>query len=100
MAGCRICFAVCNDGVLNALNRIKTNIDYGVFNVVQEAGIAALEGPQDCVRENAKHYRRRRDVLADGLARLGWDVPGPRPPCLSGHPCPGGIIVLLTSIII
>lgn len=90
MAGCRIGFAVGNAGVLEALNRIKTNIDYGVFNVVQKAGIAALEGPQDCVRENAEYYRRRRDVLVDGLAGLGWEVPRPNASMFVWAPLPKG----------
>lgn len=90
MAGCRVGFAVGNADILKALNRIKTNIDYGVFNVVQEAGIAALEGPQDCVRENAEYYRRRRDVLVNGLARLGWEVPRPRASMFVWAPLPRG----------
>ncbi|SFR01925.1 LL-diaminopimelate aminotransferase [Desulfoscipio geothermicus] len=90
MAGCRIGFAVGNAEILQGLNRVKTNIDYGVFNVVQEAGIAALEGPQDCVRENAETYRRRRDVLVDGLARLGWKVPRPRASMFVWAPLPEG----------
>ncbi len=90
MAGCRIGFAVGNAGVLRALNRIKTNIDYGVFNVVQEAGIAALEGPQDCVWENAERYRLRRDVLVDGLARLGWEVSRPKASMFVWAPLPKG----------
>ncbi len=90
MAGCRIGFAIGNAGVLSALSRIKTNIDYGVFNVVQEAGVAALEGPQDCVRENAELYRRRRDVLVDGLARLGWEVPRPKASMFVWAPLPKG----------
>ncbi|TYO97848.1 LL-diaminopimelate aminotransferase [Desulfallas thermosapovorans] len=88
MAGCRVGFAVGNAGILEALNKIKTNIDYGVFNVVQEAGVAALEGPQDCVRENAECYRRRRDVLVDGLAKLGWEVPRPKASMFVWAPLP------------
>lgn len=90
MAGCRIGFAVGNAGVLEALGRIKTNIDYGVFNVVQEAGIAALNGPQDFVRENAEAYRRRRDVLVDGLVSLGWDMPKPQASMFVWAPIPQG----------
>ncbi len=57
---------------------------------MQEAGIAALEGSQDCVRENAEHYRRRRDVLVDGLARLGWEVPRPKASMFVWAPLPKG----------
>ncbi len=90
MAGCRIGFAVGNAGVLSALNKIKTNIDYCVFNVVQLAGIAALEGPQDCVWENAEHYRRRRNILVYGLAQLDWEVLRPKASMFIWAPLPKG----------
>lgn len=90
MAGCRLGFAVGNAKVLAALHRIKTNIDYGVFNVVQEAGIAALEGPQGCVRNNAETYRKRRDIIVDGLARLGWEMPRPTASMFVWAPLPQG----------
>ncbi|GBF32740.1 aspartate aminotransferase [Desulfocucumis palustris] len=90
MAGCRIGFAVGNSTVLEALGRVKSNIDYGVFRVVQEAGIAALEGPQDCVEENARTYQRRRDILVDGLAGLGWNMPKPQASMFVWAPLPPG----------
>lgn len=90
MAGCRIGFAVGNAGVLEALRKVKSNIDYGVFKVVQEAGIAALEGPQDCVEENARAYQARRDLLVDGLAELGWSMPKPMASMFVWAPLPGG----------
>ncbi|KJS77560.1 MAG: aminotransferase [Desulfotomaculum sp. BICA1-6] len=90
MAGCRIGFAVGNPKVLSALNQVKSNIDYGVFKVIQEAGIAALEGPQECVRQNADTYQRRRDVLVHGLAELGWYVPSPGASMFLWAPLPPG----------
>ncbi|MCS5695764.1 LL-diaminopimelate aminotransferase [Desulfofundulus thermocisternus] len=90
MAGCRIGFAVGNRDVLAALSRLKSNIDYGVFRVVQEAGIAALEGPQDCVEETARTYQRRRDILVDGLVRYGWHMPKPNASMFVWAPLPGG----------
>ncbi|MBE3587148.1 MAG: LL-diaminopimelate aminotransferase [Thermoanaerobacteraceae bacterium] len=90
MAGCRIGFALGNREILGALGRIKSNIDYGVFRVVQEAGIAALEGPQDCVRETARLYQRRRDVLVDGLGRYGWLMPKPSASMFVWAPLPAG----------
>ncbi|MCF8011976.1 MAG: aminotransferase class I/II-fold pyridoxal phosphate-dependent enzyme, partial [Clostridiales bacterium] len=60
MAGCRIGFAVGNSQILEPLGRIKSNIDFGVFKAIQEAGIAALEGNQDCVERNASNYQARR----------------------------------------
>ena len=78
MAGCRCGFAVGNAEVLKALACIKSNIDYGVFSVVQEGAIAALTGPQDAVTENALIYQIRRDVLVEGLAKLGWNIKKPQ----------------------
>ncbi|MEW6697845.1 MAG: LL-diaminopimelate aminotransferase [Bacillota bacterium] len=89
MAGCRIGFAVGNAGVLQALGRIKSNIDYGVFAAVQEAGIAALTGDQACVRQTAAAYQRRRDILVEGLGKLGWQVPKPQASMFIWAPLPG-----------
>ena len=78
MAGWRIGFMVGNKDLVNALARMKSYHDYGSFTPVQVAAIAALEGPQDCVREIAAKYQRRRDVLVKGLAEAGWKVDVPR----------------------
>ncbi len=90
MAGCRIGFAVGNREVISTLKRLKSNIDYGVFYAVQEAGIAALDGPQQCVEENAGAYQRRRDLLVDGLASLGWKMPKPKASMFVWAPLPAG----------
>ncbi|MTI79446.1 MAG: aminotransferase class I/II-fold pyridoxal phosphate-dependent enzyme [Firmicutes bacterium] len=90
MAGCRCGFAVGNAEVLAELAKIKSNIDYGVFSVVQDGAIAALTGPQDCVAENARIYERRRDVLVDGLTDLGWIMPKPRASMFVWAPLPKG----------
>ncbi|MHB8917840.1 MAG: LL-diaminopimelate aminotransferase [Desulfocucumaceae bacterium] len=90
MAGCRIGFAVGNREVISSLQKLKSNVDYGVFYVVQEAGIAALEGDQACVQENARAYQRRRDVLVDGLASIGWNMPKPRASMFVWAPLPQG----------
>ena len=90
MAGCRVGFAVGNAGVLATLARLKSNIDYGVFRVVQEAGVAALEGPQDCVGEMARIYQERRDILVDGLQKLGWGMPKPSSSMFVWAPLPSG----------
>lgn len=70
--------AVGNAEILAGLGRVKTNVDSGVFNAVQEAAITALQGPQDCVREACSVYQERRDVLISGLRDLGFDVPSPK----------------------
>jgi LL-diaminopimelate aminotransferase len=78
MTGWRIAAALGNASVIRGLGRIKTNLDSGVFQPVQYAGIAALESNQDCVTENNRIYSERRDILVEGLKRLGWDVEKPK----------------------
>ncbi|HYA60395.1 MAG TPA: alanine transaminase [Burkholderiaceae bacterium] len=78
MAGWRIGFMVGNSDLVAALARIKSYHDYGTFTPIQVASIAALEGPQECVRDIAQQYQRRRDVLVKGLRDIGWMVDVPR----------------------
>ena len=78
MPGWRLAFACGNPRVIHALARIKSYLDYGVFQPVQIAAIIALEGDQACVGETVEVYRRRRDTLVNGLNRLGWPVERPR----------------------
>ncbi len=78
MAGWRIGFMVGNADLVAALARIKSYHDYGSFTPVQVAAIAALEGDQQCVRDIAATYQRRRDVLVKGLHEAGWPVATPR----------------------
>jgi alanine-synthesizing transaminase len=77
MPGWRVGFAAGNRKLVAALARIKSYLDYGAFTPVQVAAAAALNGPQDCVREIRELYRQRRDVLVSGLAQAGWNVPSP-----------------------
>ena len=78
MAGWRLGFACGNAKMIGALARIKSYLDYGVFQPIQIAGIVALEGPQACVADTRETYRKRRDVLVTGLRRLGWSVEKPK----------------------
>ncbi len=78
MTGWRIGFAVGRGEIVQALGQIKSNIDSGAFQAIQLAGITALEGDQSCVRQAVDIYRRRRDVLVDGLAKLGLRVTRPK----------------------
>lgn len=78
MAGWRLGFVCGNRAMIHALARIKSYLDYGAFQPIQIAGIIALEAEQRCVREIVEVHRRRRDVLVDGLNKLGWTVPRPR----------------------
>jgi len=78
MPGWRVGFMCGNKELVAALARIKSYLDYGTFTPIQIAAIAALEGPQECVAEIAEMYRKRRDVLCDGLAAAGWPVEKPK----------------------
>ncbi len=78
MPGWRMGFCVGNPVLVDALTRIKSYLDYGIFQPIQIASTVALNGPDDCVKEICDIYRTRRDVLIDGLKRTGWDVPPPK----------------------
>ncbi len=74
MTGWRVGALVGNRTLVQALGKVKTNVDSGIFQAVQQAGIAALDGDQACVDRNNEIYLRRRDVLVEGLRSLGWEV--------------------------
>ena len=78
MPGWRVGFMVGNPVLVAALARLKGYFDYGTFTPIQVASIAALEGPQECVAEICEIYRKRRDVLVEGLNKLGWPVQSPK----------------------
>jgi len=78
MAGWRVGFMVGNRDLVAALARIKSYHDYGTFTPLQVAAIAALEGDQQCVKDIAAQYQRRRDVLVKGLHEAGWMVESPK----------------------
>lgn len=78
MAGWRVGFCVGNKNIVYALTRIKSYLDYGMFQPIQIASIIALNGPQDCVSEITEIYKGRRDALVDGLQRVGWNIEKPK----------------------
>jgi alanine-synthesizing transaminase len=78
MPGWRVGFMVGNPVLVSALARLKSYFDYGTFTPIQVASIAALEGPQDCVHDICEIYRVRRNVLVEGLNKLGWHIPLPK----------------------
>ncbi len=90
MTGWRIGFVVGNREVLAGLGRVKTNVDSGVFQAVQEAGIAALTGPQDYVAQIRAVYQERRDLVVAGLRKLGLPVTPPRATFFVWAPVPDG----------
>ncbi len=88
MPGWRIGFAVGNSKIIAALSRMKSYLDYGMFQPLQIAGIIALKGPQDCVKEIVEMYQSRRDTLCDGLSRIGWHVEKPKATMFVWAPIP------------
>ncbi|MBU1291184.1 LL-diaminopimelate aminotransferase, partial [bacterium] len=74
MTGWRLGFAVGNQEAISALSVIKTNIDSGVFKAIQQAGIEALTGPQDNIEKMNNIYTGRRNVVINGLNKLGWNL--------------------------
>jgi alanine-synthesizing transaminase len=78
MPGWRVGFCVGNREIVGALGKIKSYLDYGIFQPLQIASIIALNGPQDCVKETVQRYQKRRNVLVNGLNRIGWAVDLPR----------------------
>jgi alanine-synthesizing transaminase len=77
MAGWRVGFCVGNAAMVQALTRVKSYLDYGIFQPIQIAAAHALRAGQECVAETRETYRRRRDALAGALQENGWPVPVP-----------------------
>ncbi len=77
MPGWRVGFCVGNKKIIGALAKIKSYLDYGIFQPIQVASIIALNGPQECVKEILETYQKRRNVLVKGLNRIGWKVDMP-----------------------
>lgn len=88
MPGWRVGFMCGNKELVAALARIKSYLDYGTFTPIQIAAITALEGPQDCLIEISEMYRKRRDVLCEGLTAAGWPVPKPKATMFVWAPIP------------
>ena len=78
MAGARAGFALGNAEIIGKLKLLKSNIDYGIFIPIQRGAMAALDGPQECVKATAAVYQRRRDLLVDGLNAAGWKIEKPK----------------------
>ena len=78
MPGWRVGFCVGNPEIISALRRIKSYLDYGIFQPIQIASIIALNGDYDCVEQIRDTYKERRDALVNGLNRIGWDIKSPK----------------------
>ena len=90
MTGWRVGWAAGNPDVIEALGRLKSNIDSGVFQAIQYAAAAGLTGPQDSVAEQNAIYQERRDVLVEGLNSLGWSIEKPKATFYVWAPVPKG----------
>jgi len=90
MTGWRVGWVVGAAPAIEAIGRVKTNIDSGIFNALQRAGIAALEGPQDCIQESIAVYRRRRDVVVGALSASGIEIKPPLGAVYVWVPVPAG----------
>ncbi|MFL9498549.1 LL-diaminopimelate aminotransferase [Rhodopseudomonas palustris] len=88
MAGWRMGFAVGNERIIAALARVKSYLDYGAFTPVQVAATAALNGPDDCIKEMRETYKKRRDILVESFGRAGWDIPPPSASMFAWAPLP------------
>ena len=78
MAGWRLGYCVGNKEMVGGLAKIKGYYDYGIFSAIQVAGIVAMRDCDDSITEQVAIYQKRRDVLCDGLARMGWTVNVPK----------------------
>ncbi|WP_078409209.1 pyridoxal phosphate-dependent aminotransferase [Priestia abyssalis] len=90
MAGWRVGFAVGNESVIEAINLLQDHLYVSIFGAIQAAAATALLEPQDCVDELVGLYEARRDVLIDGLRRIGWDVQAPAGSFFAWLPVPDG----------
>lgn len=78
IAGARIGFAIGNAKIISMIKSLKSNMDYGMFLPIQKAAVAALTGPQDCVKSTRLAYEKRRDILVEGLNAIGWKIEKPK----------------------
>ncbi len=78
MAGVRLGFVVGNAEAIKALEIIKSNIDYGTFRPILQAGVAALLGSRSVILDNQQTYKKRRDILVDGCAEANWKITKPK----------------------
>ncbi|NEW08197.1 aminotransferase class I/II-fold pyridoxal phosphate-dependent enzyme [Paenibacillus sp. SYP-B3998] len=90
MAGCRIAFLTGNADAVKALKTLKSNIDYGVFQAIQAAGVAALEEDMESDHSVAGVYERRRNVFLEALAQEGWNITPPKATMFIWAPIPRG----------
>lgn len=91
MAGWRVGFVVGNRHIIQGLRTLKTNLDYGIFSVLQTAAETALNLPDSHLQQVQERYSTRRDFVIKGLAELGWSIPPSKATMYLWIPCPPGI---------
>ncbi|MBR8831269.1 MAG: LL-diaminopimelate aminotransferase [Chroococcopsis gigantea SAG 12.99] len=91
MAGWRVGFVVGNSDIIQGLRTLKTNLDYGIFSVIQKAAETALQLPDEYIKDVQNRYRGRRDFFIDGLTRLGWDMTPSKATMYLWVPCAVGM---------
>ena len=88
MAGWRLAFMCGNSEIVGGLGRLKSYLDYGVFQPIQIAGIIALNEMTEAPKQIRETYRGRRDALVSGLSRAGWEIPTPPATMFAWAPIP------------
>ncbi|MBD2653749.1 aspartate aminotransferase [Synechocystis sp. FACHB-383] len=91
MAGWRVGFVVGNQEIIQGLRTLKTNLDYGIFRVVQKAAETALSLPESYIEVVRKRYQERRDFVISGLSKLGWAITPSQATMYLWVPCPVGM---------
>ncbi|GFE68030.1 aspartate aminotransferase [Chroococcus sp. FPU101] len=91
MAGWRVGFVVGNSDIIQGLRTLKTNLDYGIFSVLQKAAETALQLPDEYVKQVQDRYRQRRDFLIKEFTELGWDIQPSKATMYLWLPCPVGL---------
>lgn len=91
MAGWRVGFVVGNQEIIQGLRTLKTNLDYGIFRVVQKAAETALSLPESYIEVVRKRYQERRDFVINGLSKLGWSITPSQATMYLWVPCPVGM---------
>lgn len=91
MAGWRVGFVVGNQEIIQGLRTLKTNLDYGIFRVVQKAAETALSLPESYIKVVRKRYQERRDFVINGLGKLGWSITPSQATMYLWVPCPVGM---------
>lgn len=91
MAGWRVGFVVGNSGIIQGLRTLKTNMDYGIFSVIQTAAQTALNLPDAQIQSVQQRYQQRRDFMIKGLGELGWQMKPSKATMYLWVPCPIGM---------